>query len=217
MSRQLQNLLLLNELYRLESLGVEFIDPITIQHSVDDELPNDLNMLKELVSSCHLCNLSKSRNQSMFGYGSLSANIMFVDSVVSSASDEANSYYAGKSAEILQNMIEKVLGLSVEDVYFTTALKCKCDVENANDYFDSCKAYLFKQIEIVKPKLVVALGEDAYRLISADKSPLHTLRGRSIKFEKYDLIATHHPLYLLRNPSKKRESMYDLQNIKSYI
>ncbi len=83
--------------------------------------------------------------------------------------------------------------------------------------FESCKAYLFKQIDLIQPKIIIALGEKAYRLITGDTTPFEQVRGEHVNFSTFSLIPIYHPTYLLRNPSLKRETLYDLNKIKSIL
>ncbi len=217
--RSFQNLLILQNLYRLRSLGFCYSDPIALNHKNITELPNNLNYLNEIISQCHLCDLSKSRTQSMPGFGNINADVMIVDAYVSASEDEQNAYYIGRSGASLKNMVEKVLMLRSEDIYITHAVKCKPlgSKEPSHSEFDSCKAYLFKQIELINPKVIIALGKDAYRFITNDTTPFEQVRGEKINFSNFTLVALYHPTFLLRNPSLKKETLHDLNKIKSLL
>lgn len=217
--KSFQNLLLLENLYRLRALGFEYIDSFHINQKSQNETPNTLDALSKDISKCYLCDLSKSRTQSMSGYGNPNADIMIIDYTVSSNADSSNSYYCGKSGEILKNMIENVLELKVEDVYFTYAIKCKpLNSKTPSDSeWDSCKNYLFSQIEFIKPKVVVTLGKDAYAKITSENENFQSVRGHVIDFKNYKLIPIHHPNHLLRNPEDKKIAFNDLKTIKSCL
>jgi len=211
---------MLQNLYRLKALGFTYSDPfITNIPTQMQELPEELDALNALISDCHLCDLSKSRQQSMGGTGSLHADLMIVDAYVPVTNDTSNSYYSGKSGESLMNMIEKVIGLKKEEVYMTYAVKCKPLGSNtpSKSEFNSCKPYLYKQIEKIKPKVVVALGEDAYRLLSGEDLSFEQVRGQKVNFGTYIIIPIYHPQFLLRNPSMKRVTLTDLYTIKSAL
>ena len=182
-------------------------------------LPHDLSQLNKLISECYLCDLSKSRQQSMQGSGNLSADLMIVDAYVSVSDDASNSYYSGKSGESLILMIEKVIGVRKEDVFFTHAVKCKPLGTNtpSKSEFNSCKPYIYRQIEQIRPKVVVTLGPEAYALLSGDDTPFEQVRGQKINFGSHLIIPIYHPQYLLRNPSMKRSTMTDLKTIKSTL
>ncbi|MEA3330749.1 MAG: uracil-DNA glycosylase [Campylobacterota bacterium] len=214
-----QNLVLLQNLYRLKSLGFEYTDPFSINEKSGFEKPKSLDELSLNISTCHLCDLSKSRSQSMSGFGSQNANLMIIDYSVSENEDSSNSYYTGRSGEILTNMIKNVLDLKIEDVYFTHAIKCKPLNSNLPSLseFNSCKNYLFSQIEFVKPKLIVTLGKDAYAKVTGEEENFEGVRGHVIDFKKYKLIPIYHPQYLLRNPESKKITLNDLKTIKSCL
>jgi DNA polymerase len=183
------------------------------------ELPDSLEALQTLIAECHLCDLSKSRQQSMPGIGNLNADLMIVDAYVSLSEDTSNAYYTGKSGESLGNMLEKVIGLRRESVYLTHAVKCKplgTNTPSASE-FSCCKPYLYKQIEMIKPKVIMTLGEEAYKLLTDDDTPFEQVRGQKIKFDDYTIIPIFHPQFLLRNPSMKAQTLTDLKTIKSAL
>jgi len=214
-----QNLVLLQNLYRLKAMGYEYIDPFSINEKKSYDKPNSSEELGHNIATCHLCDLSKSRTQSMSGFGSLSADLMVVDYSVSQAQDSTNGYYVGRSGETLKNMIENVLNVSVNDVYMTHVVKCKPLKSNrpSPSECNSCKTYMFAQMEFIKPKVVVALGEDAYIQITGDEGNFENVRGHVIDFKEYKLIPIYHPQHLLRNPDLKRIAMNDLKTIKSVL
>jgi uracil-DNA glycosylase len=215
-----QNLALLENLYRLKALGHHYIDPITPNlQSVSAALPESIEVLNQTISQCYLCDLSKSRTQSMNGYGKVTAQLMFVDAYVSAAEDENSASYVGRSGIMLRDMIEKVLHTSIDDVYFTHAVKCKpfgFQIPSPSEC-SSCIPYLQKQIDLIKPRIIVTLGPDAYRILSGDSADFERLRGEIIPYGDALLIPMYHPLFLLRNPSMKKEAMRDLQTIKAQL
>ena len=216
-----QNLVLLKSLYRYRALGINYIEPMSI-NQVDIttlSLAKNINALHAQMSQCHLCDLSKSRKQVMMGYGSDSADLMIIDGSPSMAEDEANNYFSSRSGQSLLKMIENVLGLSVDEIYLTHALKCRPahHQEVLSSELQSCKPYLKQQIELIKPKVIIALGEDAYRYISDDNRDFNKVRGEKISYEKSVLVPIYHPAYLLRNPSLKKETFNDLKTIKGLI
>ncbi len=214
-----QNLVLLQNLYRLKALGFEYTDPFSI--NVDDAQiePRTVEDLAKNISTCHLCDLSKSRKQAMSGYGNPCASLMIIDFNVSLSEDSTNSYYSGRSGESLRKMIENVLKLSIDDVYYTHAIKCKPLDSNtpSSSEWNSCKSYLFSQIEFIKPKLIVTLGKDAYEKVTGEVDNFESVRGHVIDFKKYKLIPIYNPQYLLRNPEQKKTTLNDLKTIKSCL
>jgi len=213
-----QNLVLLQNLYRLKAIGFEYIEHFTINDKTNYEMPTTLAALSQNISSCHLCDLSKSRTQSMSGYGNQNAKLVIIDFSVSQAQDRSNTYYVGRSGETLKNMIERVIHLSIEDVFITHAVKCKplqSNKPSASEY-NSCKNYLFSQLDFIKPKVIVTLGEDAYTHLTGDVN-FENVRGHVIDYKEYKLIPIYHPQYLLRNPELKKITLNDLKTIKSCL
>lgn len=214
-----QNLVLLQNLYRLKTIGFDYVEHFEINQPNLYTPTSNFQELITSISSCHLCDLSKSRKQSMVGYGSINAKLMIIDFNVSNLQDETNSYYVGNSGESLKKMIEKVLELNIEDVYLTHTIKCKPLSSNkpSNSEWDSCKNYLFTQIDIIKPSVIVTLGEDTYNYFTSDKGNFEQVRGHIINSKNYKLIPIYHPQFLLRNPKLKRVTLNDLKTIKSCL
>ena len=217
--KSFQNLVLLQNLYRLKASGFEYIDPFSVNKKTIHETPASLIELANNISTCHLCDLSKSRSQSMSGYGNQNAELMIIDFSVSSSDDLSNAYYTGRSGEVLKNMCENVLKLSIDKIYFTHAIKCKPLNSNipSESEFNSCKSYLLSQIEFVKPKVIVTLGKEAYAKVTDEDDNFQNVRGHVIDFMNYKLVPIYHPLYLLRNPELKKITLNDLKTIKSYL
>ncbi len=214
-----QNLVLLQNLYRQKALGFNYSDPFSINEASENKTATTLEELTQNISSCHLCDLSQSRTQSMSGYGNTNADLMFIDFSVSTSENSQNSYYVGRSGESLKNMIQNVLKLDINDVYFTHAVKCKTLNSNipSTSESNSCKSYLFSQIEFIKPKVIVTLGCDAYYKFTNESENFENVRGHVIDFKKYRLIPIYHPEFLLKNLELKKTTFNDLKTIKSCL
>jgi DNA polymerase len=219
--KNLHNALLLKQLYQLKEFGYRYTDikPFSYEEQQRLELPNSLNELKQQAQNCHLCSLSKSRNKVVFGEGNPNADIMFVGGMPIEMEDDAGKLFLGRGGEMLTAMIEKVLGLKREDVYITNLLKCHpLNTQELHETpFHTCKAYLFKEIELVKPKIIISLGEKAYQYLSNDSSNLRDIRGNISSHKTFKLMPTYHPSFLLKNPSLKKEVFLDLQKVKSLL
>jgi len=214
-----QNMVLLQNLYRLKCLGFEYVDPFSINETNDFSQAKTLDELAFTIEKCHLCDLNKSRRQSMSGFGNPNAEIMIIDYSVSQTQDSSNSYYSGRSGEVLTNMIENVLGFKTEELYITHCIKCKtlgAKRPSISEY-NSCSAYLFAQIEFIQPKIIVTLGDDAYSHLTHDTGNFENVRGHLIDFKNYKLIPIYHPAHLLKNPELKKSTLADLYTIKSLI
>jgi len=214
-----QNLVLLQNLYRLKALGFQYIDSFSVNITDIHSKPESLEDLQKNIQTCHLCDLSKSRKQVMSGFGDSNARLMIIDFSVSLNEDSTNNYYSGRSGESLKKMVENVLLLRVEDIYLTHAVKCKPLNANkpSSSEWNSCKSYLFSQIEFINPSVIVTLGKDAYAKLTGDKENFESVRGHVIDLKKYKLIPIYHPQHLLRNPQLKKMTLNDLKTIKSCL
>ncbi len=214
-----QNLIFLQNLYRLKSVGFKYVDMFSINETNLHMMPTSMQKLRDDISSCHLCDLSKSRTQSMVGIGNENADVMIVDFVVSQLEDEQNSYYTARSGEILKKICQNVLGLDINDVYFTHIVKCKPLGSNTPSFSEcnSCKGYLLAQIDLIKPKVIITLGREAYENLTGELDSFENIRGVVCDFKSYKLVPIYHPNYLLRNPELKKITLNDLNTIKRYI
>lgn len=210
---------LLHHLNYLKSIGYEYHKLLDLMPSdiKNIRLPDNIELLKDKVEHCYLCELSKCRKNVLFGYGNTNADIMFISDEPTNSEDELGIHYAGKSGELLTKMIENVLAIKKEEIYFTTLVKCKSSNNLNNSHMESCSDYLFKQIELIKPKLIVTLGEKAYSYLSKDSKNFLQVRGQEIIFNNTKLIATYSANFLLRNPSSKKDAYYDMLKIKNYM
>ena len=125
----------------------------------------------------------------------------------------------GRSGELLTKMIENVLHLKRDDVYITNIVKCRPPNNRIPTPTEAhtCHPYLLKQIEIIKPKLIVTLGATAYHYLTGEETSISKIRGTLHRQNGYTLIPTYHPSYLLRNPSAKKEVFEDLLKVKELM
>lgn len=209
----------LQHLNYLKSFGYEYHEPLDFfsNNIRNVKLPNNINDLSISVSHCYLCELSKCRKNVLFGYGNPDSDIMFIGDEPSNSEDELGLFYVGKSGELLTKMIENVLNVTKEDVYFTTLVKCKSSNGLNNSNIETCHDYLLKQIELIKPKLIVALGEKTYSYLLKNSDNFSQMRGKELAFNGITLITTFSPTFLLRNPSFKKDAYYDMLKIKNYM
>lgn len=212
---------LLNHLNFLNSIGYSYLQPIALHNTNTSQvsLPNEYNSLELMALNCNLCELSKCRTNVVFGEGNIHANIMFISEAPGSSEDELGRFYVGKAGQLLVKMIENVLNIGVNDVYITNIVKCKPSSNKIPipSEINTCKPYLEKQIELIKPKLIVILGDLTYASFTSDISDFSQIRGKLIKFNGLDVISTFHPSFLLRNPSAKKEAYHDMLKIKSIM
>lgn len=218
MTKAVKNRILYN-LNFLKSIGYDYHELIKLSnHEVSsNSLPNDIQSLKDVVENCYLCELSKSRKNVLFGEGNINASLMIICDEPTSTEDELKSFFVGKSGETLAKMIENVLELKKEDVYITNLVKCKSIDGMKHSHFNSCSTYLYKQIELINPKLIVTFGEKAYQYLCKDNSSLNQIRGQVMSFKEFNVLPTFGINYLLRNPSLKKDAYHDMLKIKAIL
>jgi DNA polymerase len=216
---RLFNALQLKRLYQLRQLGTRYVPMIEKRQPEDPALPNDLKALEQIVRQCHLCALSKSRTKVVFGEGNPHASLMFVGEGPGAREDVTGRPFVGRAGELLTKMIENVLEIPRSEVYIANIVKCRPPNNRAPTPEEAyaCLPYLQKQMELVAPSVVVALGATAYHYLTGDKTGITKVRGQIIEMGNFRLIPTYHPSYLLRNPSAKKEAYHDLLKIKGLL
>jgi DNA polymerase len=218
--KNLKNALLLKQLYLQKEIGFCYTSALPYSDNEPNlSLPHSLQELKQQANNCHLCQLSKSRTNVVFGEGNEDAKLMFVGEGPGATEDSMGKPFVGKSGELLTKMIENVLLLKREDVYIANIVKCR-PPNNRTPHEEeayTCLPYLQKQIELINPQIIVTLGATAYRYLTNDTTAITKIRSTIHTQNGYKLIPTYHPSYLLRNPSAKKEAFEDLKLIKSLL
>ena len=215
-----KNFLLLKHLYILKDIGFKYIDNLNFDIKKDFSLPNDLNSLEDIALSCNLCPLSKSRNNVLFAYGNSKADLMLILDEPNVIEDKYGVFYKGRVGDILKNMVTKAMNMSLDEVYIAFLVKCKCPDYRDLDLSEilACRPYIFKQIDLVNPKVIISFGENTYRyLLDDNSSKLNNIRGQKMDFKNKILIPTYHPSYLYKNPSFKVDTYKDLILAKSFL
>jgi DNA polymerase len=171
------------------------------------------------IGDCTRCKLHRlGRRQIVFGVGNPDADLMFVGEAPGHDEDVQGIPFVGRAGQLLTKIIEAI-GLQREDVYIANVIKCR-PPGNRNpeqDEVETCEPFLFKQIDVIKPKVIVALGNFAARALLRTLDPISRLRGRVYELRGAKLIPTFHPAYLLRNPSSKREVWEDMKVVKKIL
>jgi DNA polymerase len=167
----------------------------------------------DIGDDCRRCKLHKlGRKQIVFGVGNPNADLMFVGEAPGADEDEQGIPFVGRAGQLLTKIIEAI-GLRRDEVYIANVIKCR-PPQNRNpepDEVETCEPFLFRQIDTIKPKVIVALGTFAARTLLRTLDPISRLRGRVYDYRGAKLIPTFHPAYLLRNPSSKREVWEDMK------
>jgi uracil-DNA glycosylase len=176
--------------------------------------------LREKVSLCTKCpHLASSRTQTVFGVGNADADLMFVGEAPGADEDAQGEPFVGRAGQLLTRIIE-TMGLRRADVYIANILKCRPDMPKGSFgnraptpvEMQTCRPYLIEQINIIQPKVIVALGAAAVEGLLGIRSSMRELRGRWHVYNQTPLMITYHPAYLLRNqaPSEKRKVWEDM-------
>lgn len=174
----------------------------------------DWQALQSVVADCQLCDLSQTRKQVVFGAGNKNASLMIVGEAPGAEEDRQGEPFVGKSGKLLTAMLS-AMDYQRNDVYIANILKCR-PLQNRDpsaEESDQCWPYLKRQIELIQPDLILALGRIAAQHLLHSKSTLARLRGQLHYIEDINVpvIVTYHPAYLLRVPNEKRKAWEDLQ------
>src|SRR6266498_779739 len=188
--------------------------------------PNKAELLapiRERVRGCTKCaHLACSRTQTVFGVGNPDAELMFIGEAPGADEDRQGEPFVGRAGQLLTRIIE-TMGFAREEVYITNILKCRPDTAPGSFgnrpptpvEMQSCRPYLIEQIEIIQPKVLVALGAVAVEGLLGTRGTMRELRGRWHSYNGTPLMITYHPAYLLRNqaPSEKRKVWEDMLQV----
>lgn len=178
----------------------------------------NINELKEICCSCNKCELSKTRNNVVFGIGSVKSDIMFIGEGPGYHEDMQGEPFVGLAGQLLDKMLAAI-DLTRNDVYIANIVKCRPpkNRDPLPEERNACIPYLREQFKIIRPKIIVCLGRiAAISIISPD---FRITRSRGIWYKKagIDIIATYHPSALLRDESKKPDAWKDFQSIRDKL
>ena len=190
-----------------------------------------LKLIREDLGDCTRCKLhQQGRKQIVFGVGNPRAELMFVGEGPGADEDTQGEPFVGRAGQLLNNMI-KAMGIRREDVYIANIVKCRPPGNRTpeRDECETCSPFLMRQIAVIKPKVVVALGAVAAKNLLAINAPMSELRGRFYDFmpsgvrssdpswQGTKLAVTYHPAFLLRDPRQKGEAWKDLQMVMKHL
>ena len=186
-----------------------------------------LPVIREFIGDCTRCKLSKGRTKIVFGTGSPKAQLMFVGEGPGRDEDLSGEPFVGRAGKLLTDMI-KAMGLQREDVYIANIVKCRPPGNRTpeRDECDTCSPFLMRQINVIRPKVIVALGATAAKNLLGMNDSMASMRGRFYDFsppseggEPFEskLAVTYHPAFLLRDPRQKKETWKDLQMVMRYL
>ena len=179
----------------------------------------DLGELREFIGDCQRCKLAPLRTHLVFGVGNPEADLMFVGEAPGADEDARGEPFVGRAGQLLTDIIERGMGLRRADVYICNVIKCR-PPDNRNpepDEVAACEPFLMRQIDLVQPRAIVALGTFAVQALLKVKTPISRLRGNWHEIRGVKLMPTFHPAYLLRSPGEKRWVWQDIQEVMKLL
>lgn len=197
-------------------------DPQSLAPRSELRVPNPVNSdiatlnwdaLQSRVATCTLCALHTTRTQTVFGVGSHTADWLFIGEAPGVDEDRQGEPFVGRAGQLLNNML-RAIGLSREQVYIANILKCRPprNRDPRPEEARACEPYLRRQIDLLHPKIIIALGRIAAQNLLNTDTPIGRMRGRQYVYAdtSIPLLVTYHPAYLLRSPGEKRKAWQDL-------
>jgi uracil-DNA glycosylase family 4 len=191
-------------------------DTIAVVESAPEN--DSLDAIRADLKDCRRCKLAPGRKNIVFGSGNPKAELMFVGEAPGADEDDQGLPFVGRAGQLLTKIIE-AMEMSRNDVFICNILKCR-PPGNRNpepDEIASCEQFLFRQIAVVRPKIICALGAYGAQTLLKTTETIGRLRGRLLDYRGLKLVATFHPAYLLRNPMEKRKVWEDMQLIRKYL
>jgi len=193
-------------------------DTVAPVSSAEDASLSGVQTLTELraeIGDCQRCRLCEKRNTIVFGVGDPDAEIMFIGEGPGYEEDKQGEPFVGRAGQLLTQIITKGMQMQRSDVYIANVVKCR-PPENRNpepDEIAACEPFLAKQLELIRPKVIIALGKFAAQTLLKDTTPITRLRGKWQSYYGIKLMPTLHPAYLLRNPKDKRLVWEDIKAV----
>jgi DNA polymerase len=181
-------------------------------------LPNEWEDLKTKVQNCTLCDLYNTRTQTVFGSGNQHADWLIIGEAPGEQEDLQGLPFVGVAGQLLTEML-RAIGLSRDAVFMANILKCR-PPNNRDPHVDEikhCKDYLQRQQQLIKPKIILAVGRIAAQALLETNEPLAKLRGKVHTFNDTPVVVVYHPAYLLRSLPEKRKAWQDLQFAKQTL
>jgi len=177
-----------------------------------------LSKIERRVSKCAKCALHQGRTNTVFGKGNPRTKVMFIGEGPGRDEDLKGEPFVGRSGQLLTKILEAI-DLRREDVYITNIVKCRPpqNRDPLEEEVRCCEAYLIEQIDLIKPRLICALGRIAAQWLLGTKEPLASLRNSENFYRGIPVLVTYHPAALLRNPELKRETWEDFKKLKFLI
>ncbi len=213
------------ELLLLRDLGFSHLDIRSSEFGVrswanpEPRTPNpELQELAKLAHDCTKCRLAGTRTQVVFGTGNPDADLMFIGEAPGRDEDLQGKPFVGRAGQLLTDII-KAMKLTRDDVYIANVIKCR-PPENRNpeaDELDACRPFIRRQVELIKPRVIVTLGKFALQSLTGKAHAVSAARGQWTEYEGIKVMPTYHPAYLLRTPSAKKDVWNDMKKVMAVL
>ena len=198
-------------------------EPVVQAETADSNTSTDVSNrswpeLQSIVQQCTQCDLHSSHSQALFGAGNQNAGLLLVGEAPKQDEEAQGTPFVGEAGDLLTAML-KAIDLQRDDVYITNIVKCHPadDHRPSPTELEACHQYLQRQIALLQPKVIYAVGAMASQTLLKSNKHIGELRGQMHNFEGIPLVASFHPAYLLRKPSEKRKAWEDLQQVKKLL
>jgi DNA polymerase len=177
-----------------------------------------LEAIREDIGECTRCKLHEHRRNIVFGEGSPHATLVFVGEGPGADEDATGRPFVGRAGQLLDKIIAAI-GLKREDVYIANVVKCRPPGNRTpeRDEVATCEQFLFRQLSLIRPDVIVALGSPAFQCLVRTREPITKARGEWREWNGFKVMPTYHPAYLLRVPEKKREAWEDMKRVRDYL
>ncbi|MDP6579163.1 MAG: uracil-DNA glycosylase [Vicinamibacterales bacterium] len=185
---------------------------------VGESKSDTLEQIRDDLGECTRCKLHTGRRTLVFGVGNPDADLLFVGEAPGRDEDREGVPFVGRAGQLLTKIIASI-GLTRDEVYIANVIKCR-PPNNRNPELDevqSCEPFLFRQLDAVRPKVVMALGAFAIRTLLGTDQSISRLRGRVYDYRGAKLVPTFHPAFLLRSPDRKRDVWEDMKTVRALL
>ena len=213
-----------DELFTSDLLRTEIVtEKIPIKKTINEpelfsdskenwEASENLEALNKLICNCTKCDLHKGRNKFVFGVGNPNSDVLLIGEGPGAEEDKQGEPFVGRAGQLLNDIL-KAIKFTRQEVYIANVVKCRPPGNRTPlpEEMESCMPYLSKQIELIKPKLILCLGLVAAGALLKKKDSLGKMRGKIFEFNNVKVMVTYHPAALLRNPNFKRDCWEDVK------
>ena len=182
--------------------------------SISEELKQSLDAVRAELGDCQRCGLAETRTNIVYGVGNPNARLVFVGEAPGREEDQKGEPFVGEAGRLLDKILH-AMGMQRDEVYICNVLKCRPpnNRDPLPEEVATCEAFLMRQIEAIKPQVIVGLGRFAVHSLLKSKTPISRIRGEWQSYQGVPMMPTYHPAYLLRNPEGKRDVWEDMKDV----